>query len=172
MAYILTFTLAIVLVGVILRWHITSLYEEEMTSWRARQSAVADDQTQRVSDWLKERQGDAQVFAASLSVRALLRAHYEVGKVPKYRSVGLPESLASLDEMAKWYSYRGIYILDRDSKVVLQSSRSIPLNPLFSETCRAVSRSESCEPLWSATRQNGVKWVLAPPCSLARVRPT
>ena len=43
--------------------------------------------------------------------------------------------------MAKWYSYAGVYILDRDAQVVMQSSRSIPLNPLFSETCRAVARS-------------------------------
>ena len=43
--------------------------------------------------------------------------------------------------MAKWYSYAGVYILDRDAQVVAQSSQSIPLNPLFSETCRAVARS-------------------------------
>ena len=140
-AYILAFTLAAVTVGGFLRWHIASLYEEEMASWRARQSSVADDQMQRVSDWLKERQGDAQVFAVHPSVRAVLRAYYEGGQLQKYPSVGLSGSLAVLDEIAKWYSYAGVYILDRDAQVVMQSSRSIPLNPLFSETCRAVSRS-------------------------------
>ena len=137
----LAFALGVVTVGVFLRWHITSSYEEEMASWRARQSSVAYVQTQRVSDWLKERQGDAQVLAASLSVGALLRAHYEAGQLPKYRAVGLTGSLAVLDEMRKWYSYAGVYILDRDAQVVAQSSRSLPLNPLFSETCQAVARS-------------------------------
>ena len=48
LAYILAFTLAVVLVGVFLLWHLARHYEGEMASWRARLSSVADDQAQRV----------------------------------------------------------------------------------------------------------------------------
>jgi PAS domain S-box-containing protein len=140
-AYLLAFTLAVVTVGVFLRWHMASLYEQEMASWRARQSSVASDRARSVSDWLIERQGDAQVFAARPSVRAVLRAHDEGGQFPKYPSAGLSDSLAVLDEMAKSYSYAGVYVLDRDGQVVMQSSRSVPMDPLFAEACRSESRS-------------------------------
>jgi PAS domain S-box-containing protein len=141
LAYILAFTLAVVLVGVFLLWHLARHYEGEMASWRARLSSVADDQAQRVSDWLKERQGDAQVLSASPAVRSVLRADHEDGQLPHHPSGGLAGSLGVLDEMAKWYSYAGVYVLDRDAHVVAQSSRSIPLNPVFSESCRAIARS-------------------------------
>ena len=140
-AYILTFTLVVVTVGGFLRWHIASLYEQEMTSWRARQSSVAYDQAQRVSDWLKEREGDAQVLSASPAVRSVLQAYSEAGAFPQHPSGGPPGSLAVLDEMAKWYSYAGVYIMDRDAHIVMPSSRSVPLNPLFSESCRAAAHA-------------------------------
>jgi PAS domain S-box-containing protein len=70
-----------------------------------------------------------------------LRAHYDAGQLSKFPPGSLPELMAVLDTMAKSYSYAGVYILDRDGQVVMQSSRSNPLNPLFSETCRAVTRS-------------------------------
>jgi PAS domain S-box-containing protein len=112
-----------------------------MTSWRARQSSVAYDQAQRVSDWLKEREGDAQVLSANPAVRAVLSAHNEAGQFPRHPSGGVPGSLEVLDKMAKWYSYAGVYILDRDAHVVMPSGRSIPLNPLFSETCRVAAQA-------------------------------
>jgi PAS domain S-box-containing protein len=138
-AYILTSTLVVVTVGGFLRWHIASLHEQEMTSWRARQSSAAYDQAQRVSDWLKEREGDAQVLSASPAVRSVLQAYSEAGAFPQHPSGGPPGSLAVLDEMAKRYSYAGVHILDRDARVVMASSRSIPLNPSFSEACRAAA---------------------------------
>jgi PAS domain S-box-containing protein len=172
--YILAFTLAVVIVGGFLSWHIASLYQQEMANWRARQTSIADDRAQRISDWLAERQADAQVFAAHPSVRATLRAYDDAGQLSKHPPGSLPELTgavllsgvapgfsparaalkggatfklgqhqltAVLDEMVKLYSYAGVYVLDRNAQVVAQSSRSIPLNPLFSETCRAVSRS-------------------------------
>jgi len=140
-AYILAFTLAVVTVGVFLRWHIARLHQHEMASWRARVSSIADDRAHSVSNWLIERQADAQVFATHPSVRAALRAHYDAGQLSKFPPGSLPELMAVLDTMAKSYSYAGVYILDRDGQVVMQSSRSNPLNPLLSETCRAVTRS-------------------------------
>jgi PAS domain S-box-containing protein len=140
-AYVLVIALMVATVGVFLRWHIANLYRQEMTQWQARQSSIADERAHSVSGWLTERQADAHVFAARPSVRAVLRAHDEGGQFPKYPSAGLSDSLAVLDEMATSYSYAGVYILDRDAQVVMQSSRSIPLDPLFAEACRAVAHS-------------------------------
>ena len=137
----MVFTLALVTVGVFVSWHIASLRQREISNWRARQSSIVDDRAHSVSGWLIARQADAHVFAALPSVRAVLRAHYEGGQFPKYPSAGLSDSLAVVDEMATSYSYAGVYIFDRDAHVVMQSSRSIPLDPLFAETCRAVAHS-------------------------------
>lgn len=65
LAYILVFALAVVTGGIFLRFQIGNLYQEQMADWRRWQSSVADDRAQRVSDWLKERQADAQFFATS-----------------------------------------------------------------------------------------------------------
>ena len=69
--YLLAFTLAVAAVGCFLRWHISHDHEEEILSWQARLSGVADDQAQRVSDWLKERQGDAGILLPPFHSRRL-----------------------------------------------------------------------------------------------------
>jgi PAS domain S-box-containing protein len=173
-AYLLAFTLAVVIVGGFLSWHIASLYHQGMANWRARVSSIADDRAHSVSGWLIERQADAQVFATHPSVRAALRAYDDAGQLSPHPPGSLAESTgavlipgvapgfrpapaalkggaafkpaqqqltAVMDGMAKLYSHAGVYVLDRNAQVVAQSSRSIPLNPLFSETCQAVSRS-------------------------------
>jgi PAS domain S-box-containing protein len=139
--YLLIFSLVAGAIGIFLRWHIGGHYKEEIASWQARQSSLADDQAQRVADWLKERQGDAQVLSASPAVRTVLRAYNAGRHLPQPTSATPAEALTVLDDMAKSYSYAGIYILDRDAQVAMQSGESIPLNPLFSESCRAVARS-------------------------------
>ena len=141
MPYLLAFTLAVAAVGCFLRWHISHDYEEEILSWQARLSGVADDQAQRVSDWLKERQGDAKDSSSRPSIRAVLRVYNQGGQLPKIPSASRSETLSALDDLATSYSYAGVYILDRDAHVVMQSSRSIPLNPMLAESCRAVARA-------------------------------
>ena len=140
-AYLLIFSLAAAAIGIFLRWHIASYYKKELASWQARQSSLADDQAQRVADWLKERQGDAQVLSSTPAVRAVLRAKAAGRDSRAPNSVNLAESLALLDDLAKSYTYAGVYILDRDEHVVMQSDGSIPLSPLFSESCQAVASS-------------------------------
>jgi PAS domain S-box-containing protein len=103
---------------------------------------MADERAQRVSAWLDDGQVDAQLLATHPSVRNALGARYDVGQPRKYSPASLLELTAFLDEMAKWYTYAGVYVLDRDAQVVAQSSRGKPLDPLFSETCRAVARSK------------------------------
>ena len=139
--YLLIFSLAAAAIGIFLRWHIGSYYKKEMASWQARQSSLAYDQAQRVADWLKERQEDAKVLSSTLAVRMVLRADAARRHFPGSDSVTSAESLAVLDEVAKSCSYAGVYILDRDAQVVMQSDGSSALSPLFSESCQAVARS-------------------------------
>ncbi len=133
-AYVLIFLLTAGSIGIFLHWQISSHYEKEMASWQARQSGLADDQAQRLSDWLKERQGDARVLSSTPSIRAILVSHPAAASLAH-------ETIASLDDLAKYYSYAGVYILDRDGRVVEQSIRSVALNPSFAGSCRAVAGS-------------------------------
>ncbi len=71
-AYVLIFAFFSAAVAVFLHWQISIHYQKEMASWRARQSTLADDQAQRIEDWLKERQGDAQVLAGAPAIRSVL----------------------------------------------------------------------------------------------------
>jgi PAS domain S-box-containing protein len=137
-AYVLAFTLAVVIVGGFLRWHVANLYEQEMANWRARQASDAGDRAQRISDWLAERQADAQLFAIYPSVRNALRAHSDAGHLPGRPSGSQRELTASLDEIEWVCPYARVYVLDCDGHVMARSSRSVPLSPLLTEICRKV----------------------------------
>jgi PAS domain S-box-containing protein len=115
------------------------LYEEETANWRVRQSSVADDRARRVSDWLADRQANAQLLATRPSVRAALRAYYDAGQLPGRPAATLRELTASLDEIEGVYSHTRVYVLDRDAHVMARSSRSLPLSPVLTEICREVA---------------------------------
>ena len=102
-AYILAFTLAVVTVGVFLRYHIASSSREQMAYWQARQSSVAEDRAQRVSGWLNERQADAELFSTRPSVRAALQAYHDSGRAAGRPTGGPPSLTPVLDEMARLY---------------------------------------------------------------------
>jgi PAS domain S-box-containing protein len=141
-AYILAFALAVVIVGGFLRWHVASLYQQEMAKWQARQASDADDRAQRVSDWLAGRQADAQFFSTLPSVRNTLQAFYDAGRFPRRLAGNLRELSASLDEIARLSDAR-VYVLNRDAHVVALSSRSVPLDPLLTEIGRQVAQTGS-----------------------------
>ncbi|MGD0011886.1 MAG: PAS domain S-box protein [Terriglobia bacterium] len=141
LAYVLAFALVVVTVGVFLRFHIAGTYQEEMAYWRARQASVADDRAHWISDWLTERQADAELISSFPLVRAALRVHYDAGQPWGRPAVRLPELTAVLDEMAGLYSYSGVYVLDREARVVAQSNYATPLSPLLAETCRDAART-------------------------------
>jgi PAS domain S-box-containing protein len=141
LAYVLAFALVVVTVGVFLRFHIAGTYQEEMAHWRAWEAGVADDRAHWISDWLTERQADAELISSYPLVRAALRGHYDAGQPSGRPAVRLPELTAVLDEMAGSCSYSGVYVLDREARVVAQSNHSTPLSPLLAETCRDAART-------------------------------
>ena len=140
-AYIVAFTLVVVTVGVFLRWHIASSYQEEMAYWRERQTSIADNRTHRVSDWLTDRQADTQLFVTRPSVRTALRAYYDAGQLPARSGGSLREMTAPLNDIEGLHSYARVYVLDRDAHLVARSSRSLPLSPVLAEICRKVAET-------------------------------
>ena len=139
--YLLIFGLAAGAIGTFLRWHISTHYRKEMASWQARQTSLADDQAGRVADWLKERQGDVQVLSVNPDIRAVLLAQSTQGHAPAPASADLLETSGILNDMARGYSYAGVYVLDRNTKVVTQSSGSESLSPFLADSCADVLRS-------------------------------
>ena len=142
-AYVLAFTLGVVTLGLFVGFHIRSSYRREMAYWQARQSSVAYDRAQRLSDWLNERQADAELFSTRPSVRAALRAYDASGRLPGRPRGGLPDLTAVLDEMARLYSYAGIYVWDCNGQVVAQSSHAVPLSPALAEVTRTAARAKA-----------------------------
>ena len=49
-------------------YHIARIYQNETTSWELRQASIAEDRASAVSNYLHERQADAEVLAALPSV--------------------------------------------------------------------------------------------------------
>ncbi|MGD1156268.1 MAG: ATP-binding protein [Terriglobia bacterium] len=139
-AYILVLALAVVTVGVFLRFQIASLYQEQMANWRRWQSSVADDRALMVSDWLKEHQANAQLFATRPAIRAALRIPHDLDRLST-QSPASADLKTRLDVTARLYGYVGVYLLDRDARVVGQSSRSVPVSPRLVEISRIVART-------------------------------
>jgi len=139
-AYMLAFAAGALTVGVFLRYQMASSYREEMAYWQARESSLADDRAWMVSAWLKERQADAQLFATRPSIRGASRTHYDSDGLSTQSAA--PASLTTvLDDTASLYGYVGVYVLDRDARVVAQSSSSAPLSPRLAEISRTVART-------------------------------
>src|SRR5512136_898485 len=138
--YLLASAAGLLILGSFLYFHITSSYRDEMAYWRERQSSVADDRAQRVSDWLRERRADVELFATRPSVQAALQTHHGSAR-PSTPSAG-PASLRTiLDDTARLYGYPGVYVLDREARVVAQSSGSAPVSPRLIEICKTVART-------------------------------
>ena len=145
-AYTLALALAVVMTGGFLHFHIGRLYQEETGQWQARQSSIAEDRAQRVSDWLTERQADAELISSHPAVMAALQAHHDAGQLPR-RLAGDPAELTvALDELAGVYYYNGVYLLDSDAHLVAQSKYSEPLSPQFAEISRTVVRTGILRP--------------------------
>jgi PAS domain S-box-containing protein len=121
-------------------YHIASEYRTVMTQWESRQSSIAYDRARRVSDWLRERQADARLFATRPSVRAALRAWYDSGRFSVQSTAG-QEMKELLDRTAALYGYAGVYVLDRNARVVAQSSGAAPLSLRLAEISGTVTRT-------------------------------
>jgi PAS domain S-box-containing protein len=139
-AYILASVVVVLILGFFLRFHIVRSYQNEIAYWRERQSSVADDRAQRVSAWLEERHADAELFATRPSVCTALRTRY-ASRRPSTESAAVTTLTTILDDTARLYGYAGVYLLDREARVVAQSSSYVNVSPQLVEMCKAVART-------------------------------
>jgi PAS domain S-box-containing protein len=86
--------------------------ESIRANWRRQVESIANDRARLVSSWLRARQGDADVLAASPMVRALLANHGQAD-----------EALGYLNRTVATHRYAGVVILDpRGNALGLSSS--------------------------------------------------
>ncbi len=113
---------AIVLVGGLVALHLQHEYAAVLALWEARETSLAEDRGRMVSDWLQERQNDAEALAGLAQVIAAL----EQGTSARPRAPGglvNAQKLArSLDRFARPYGYSAIYVLNLEGQLVGQST--------------------------------------------------
>ena len=102
-AYLAAFFLGTALVSTFIWYQIESERQVVLANWQARVTAIAEGRARLVSDWFNARRADADVLAASPSVRAfVLEGGSKGGDV---RSALVPQ----LDRVATAIKLRGIY---------------------------------------------------------------
>jgi len=139
-SYLWAFGLGTVLVAGSAALHVRSEYRKVMDEWQARQSSVADYRTQMISEWLKERQADAQDVAGEITVLRVLSPGPERGRmlVPARLTRELNRSL---DRFAHVHGYPGVYVLDPQGRVVGHSTKAPELEVASLEASRLTART-------------------------------
>ncbi|HWN54605.1 MAG TPA: hypothetical protein VNP91_05790, partial [Methylomirabilota bacterium] len=114
-AYLAAFFLGTVLVSTFIWYQIESERQVVLANWQARVTAIAEGRARLVSDWFNARRADADVLAASPSVRAfVLEGGSKGGDV---RSALVPQ----LDRVATAYGYSGISLMDTQGRTLARS---------------------------------------------------
>jgi PAS domain S-box-containing protein len=128
---LLAFMAGAVAVAGLLAYLIVTQYHEALRSWEARQDSVADDRSRMVSTWLMERKGDAELTSKSPLVSISLK---DKGHSP----------VPWLDDAKGSYGYLGIYLLDREGRLVGQAAGSPRVSPALQAAGRgAIERSRT-----------------------------
>jgi PAS domain S-box-containing protein len=118
--------------------HIRSEYRNVMGQWQARQSSVADDRTQMVSEWLRERQFDARDVAAETALLRILSPGPERGRMLAPLTQKLDRNLECF---AHAHGYLGVYVLDPQGRVVVHSTNAPELEVASLEASRLAART-------------------------------
>ncbi len=116
------FLLASVVVVGFVSYHIARTYQSEKTSWELRQASIAEDRASAVSNYLNERQADAEVLAALPSVRELLSESPGASTRSPRRLALQRELRALLDRFTKVYGYSAISVVGAEGQVYLRAS--------------------------------------------------
>ncbi len=135
--YVVTFTVAAVVVAAV-TW---SLIEHEHGStlayWEGRESAAAEVMASRVSDWLRERRADADVFASAAGVKAAVAGR--LSEPGAFNAWLWQQFNGFLAQAAAGYGYRGIYVLNAAGAVILRSANAPPLEAAAPAVARRVA---------------------------------
>jgi PAS domain S-box-containing protein len=120
---LLAFMAGAVAVAGLLAYLIVTQHRQVLRTWEERQNRVADDRSRMVSNWLMERKGDAELTSKSPLVSMALK--------DKGRS-----AVPWLDDAKASYGCSGIYVLDREGRLVSQAAGSPEMPPTLGATAR------------------------------------
>jgi PAS domain S-box-containing protein len=127
----------------LLAYLIATQYHEVLRSWEGRQDSVADDRARMVSTWLMERKGDVELTSKSLRVSALLSPITGQKTVRQLLEDERRSLIPMLDETKGSYGYSGVYVLDREGRLVGQAAGSPEMPPTLGAMARgAIERGQ------------------------------
>ncbi len=110
--YFVAFLVGTALVVAAVWHHVDTERQSNLALWRTRIGTIADDRVQLVENWLGARRADAEVLAASPTLRAALAA-------PRAGESGLS---AELDRIAASHGYASIRVTGADGQLRARSS--------------------------------------------------
>jgi PAS domain S-box-containing protein len=131
--YFLIFSCIALLVAAALSYFIAAQRESIRVNWRKQIESIANDRVRLVESWLNARRTDADVLAASPTVRALLL----------HAAQGNEALTAHLDRVAAAYGHGGVMILDPRGRVLGRSGGATDLDAEISRIAVGVARSKT-----------------------------
>jgi PAS domain S-box-containing protein len=134
---LLAFMAGAVAVAGLVAYLIVSQHREVLRSWEGRENGIADDRSRLVSHWLMERKADAELTARSLRVSMLLSGIAGQKTVRQLLEDERRSPIPMLDETKGSYGYSGVYILDREGRLVSQAAGSPEMPPTLGAAGRA-----------------------------------
>jgi PAS domain S-box-containing protein len=137
---LLVFLLASALVLGFASYHLARTYQNEKTSWELRQASIAEDRALAVSNYLHERQADAEVLAALPSVHELLSPPVGARDASPRRLAVQRQLTALLDRFTKIYGYSAISLLGPQGQVYLRATGSAEIPIRLQELAQAAGR--------------------------------
>jgi PAS domain S-box-containing protein len=145
---LLAFMAGAVAVAGLLAYLIVIQHREVLRSWEGRENGIADDRSRLVSHWLMERKADAELTARSPLLSALLSPITGQKTVRQLLEDERRSSIAMLDETKGSYGYSGIYILDREGRLVSQATASPEIPEMLGATARGALQRGQLQVDW------------------------
>jgi PAS domain S-box-containing protein len=133
---LLAFMAGAAAVAGLLAYLIVTQHREVLRSWEGRENGIADDRSRLVSHWLMERKADAELTSRSLRVSMLLSGIAGQKTVRQLLEDERRSLIPMLDETKGSYGYSGIYILDREGRLVSQATESPEMPEMLGAAAR------------------------------------
>ena len=130
--YFLIFLAGAALVVLSMWYHIESQRQSIRAHWQAQVSAIANDRARSVGNWLVARRADAEVLAASPTVRSLLSGQGRSNDA----------LVQHLNRVVAAYGYASVSIFDAQGRAVARSSGGSESGPERSDIALEVARTK------------------------------
>ena len=147
---LLAFMAGAAAVAGLLAYLIVTQHREVLRSWEGRENGIADDHSRLVSHWLMERKADAELTARSLRVSMLLSGIAGQKTVRQLLEDERRSLIPMLDETKGSYGYSGIYILDREGRLVSQATESPEMPEMLGAAARGAMERGQLQIDWLA----------------------